>query len=169
MPRNCWTRCNKTFPYSFSAREKTREIESRETSRCLEKQAISALPRKMIYKSRFTNEAKNIMSIRAALYCRVDWRISVENKTQRRISAMTVHHFFGSYPIAYKGGGAKTVTEVDREIALALLKRLWKRELISEETYVSASSSRFFDKRQFTSDTETGNKITEEVSTDGNN
>lgn len=35
------------------------------------------------------------------------------------------------------------MTEVDREIALALLKRLWKRELISEETYVSASSSRF--------------------------
>lgn len=105
MPRNCWTRCNKTFPYSFSAREKTREIESRETSRCLEKQAISALPRKMIYKSRFTNEAKNIMSIRAALYCRVDWRISVENETQGRISAMTVHHFFGSYPIAYKEGG----------------------------------------------------------------
>ena len=60
------------------------------------------------------------------------------------------------------------MTEVDREIALALLKRLWKRELISEETYVSASSSRFFDKRQFTSDTETVNKITEEVSTDGN-
>ena len=50
------------------------------------------------------------------------------------------------------------MTEVDREIALALLKRLWKRELISEETYVSASSSRFFDKRQFTSDTETVNK-----------
>ena len=109
------------------------------------------------------------MSIRAALYCRVDWRISVENETQGRISAMTVHHFFGSYPIAYKEGGAKTVTEVDREIALALLKRLWKRELISEETYVSASSSRFFDKRQFTSDTETVNKITEEVSADGNN
>ena len=52
------------------------------------------------------------------------------------------------------------MTEVDREIALALLKRLWKRELIS---------ARFFDKRQFTSDTETVNKITEEVSTDGNN
>ena len=61
------------------------------------------------------------------------------------------------------------MTEVDREIALALLNRLWKRELISEETYVSASSSRFFVKRQFTSDTETVNKITEEVSTDGNN
>lgn len=54
MPRNCWTRCNKTFPCSFPAREKTREIESRETSRCLEKQAILALLRKMIYKLRFT-------------------------------------------------------------------------------------------------------------------
>ena len=56
MPRNCWTRCNKTFPCSFPAREKTREIESRETSRCLEKQAISALPRKMIYKLEFVKE-----------------------------------------------------------------------------------------------------------------
>jgi len=61
------------------------------------------------------------------------------------------------------------VTEVDREIALALLKQLWKRELISEETYVSASSSRFFDKRRFTSDTETNNKMTEEVSADVDN
>ena len=61
------------------------------------------------------------------------------------------------------------MTEVDREIALALLKQLWKRELISEETYVSASSSRFFDKRRFTSDTETNNKMIEEVSTDVDN
>ena len=61
------------------------------------------------------------------------------------------------------------MTEVDREIALALLKRLWKRELISEETYVSASCSRFFDNRQLTSDTESVNKISEEGSTDGNN
>lgn len=61
------------------------------------------------------------------------------------------------------------MTEVDREIALALLKRLWKRELISEETYVSASSSRFFDKRRFTSDTETNNKMIEEVSADVDN
>lgn len=45
------------------------------------------------------------------------------------------------------------MTEVDRDIALVLLKRLWKRELISEETYVSACNSRFFDKRCFTSDT----------------
>lgn len=59
MPRNCWTRCNKTFPCSFPAREKTREIESRETSKRLEKQAILALLRKMIYKSGFvtTNES----------------------------------------------------------------------------------------------------------------
>ena len=77
--------------------------------------------------------------------------------------------FFRLISHSIQGRGAKTVTEVDREIALALLKRLWKRELISEEKYVSASSSRFFDKRQFTSDTETVNKITEEVSTDGNN
>lgn len=53
MPRNCWTRCNKTFPCSFPAREKTREIESRETSKRLEKQAILALLRKMIYKPEF--------------------------------------------------------------------------------------------------------------------
>lgn len=45
------------------------------------------------------------------------------------------------------------MTEVDRDIALILLKHLWERELISEETYVSACSSRFFDKRRFTSDT----------------
>lgn len=61
------------------------------------------------------------------------------------------------------------MTEVDCEIALALLKQLWKRELISEETYVSASSSRFFDKRRFTSDTETNNKMIEEVSADVDN
>ena len=36
------------------------------------------------------------------------------------------------------------MTEVDRDIALVLLKRLWQRELISEETYVSACNSRFF-------------------------
>ena len=55
MPRNCWTRCNKTFPCSFPAREKTREIESRETSKRLEKQAILALLRKMIYKRELLN------------------------------------------------------------------------------------------------------------------
>ena len=63
MPRNCWTRCNKTFPCSFPAREKTREIESRETSRCLEKQAISALLRKMIYKFKFVKEIYNMKKV----------------------------------------------------------------------------------------------------------
>ena len=47
------------------------------------------------------------------------------------------------------------MTEVDRDIALVLLKHLWERELISAETYVAACNSRFFDKRRFTSDTET--------------
>ena len=61
------------------------------------------------------------------------------------------------------------MTEVDRKIALALFKQLWKRELISGETYVSASSSRFFDKRHFTSDTESNNKMIEEVSADVDN
>lgn len=59
MPRNCWTRCNKTFPCSFPAREKTREIERRETSKRLEKQAILALLRKMIYKYLFVNIVLN--------------------------------------------------------------------------------------------------------------
>lgn len=81
MPRNCWTRCNKTFPYSFSAREKTREIESRETSRCLEKQAISALPRKMIYKSEFV-EVRMIVPVdetnllQAATIHSISWKES---------------------------------------------------------------------------------------------
>ena len=51
------------------------------------------------------------------------------------------------------------MTEVDRDIALVLLKRLRKRELISEETYVSACNSRFFDKCRFTSDTEAMEEI----------
>lgn len=51
------------------------------------------------------------------------------------------------------------MTEVDRDIALILLKHLWERELISEETYVSACNSRFFDKRRFTSDTEAMEEI----------
>ena len=45
------------------------------------------------------------------------------------------------------------MTEVDRDIALVLLKRLWKRELISEETYVSACQHPVFSiKCRFTSD-----------------
>ena len=70
MPRNCWTRCNKTFPCSFPAREKTREIESRETSRCLEKQAISGLPRKMIYKFRFVEPSIPYFSTKEHFYIR---------------------------------------------------------------------------------------------------
>lgn len=81
MPRNCWTRCNKTFPCSFPAREKTREIESRETSRCLEKQAISALLRKMIYKSEFV-EVRMIVPVdetnllQAATIHSISWKES---------------------------------------------------------------------------------------------
>lgn len=41
------------------------------------------------------------------------------------------------------------MTELDRDIGLALLKRLLQRELISEETYVSACNSRFFDRKRF--------------------
>ena len=67
MPRNCWTRCNKTFPCSFPAREKTREIESRETSKRLEKQAILALLRKMIYKSKFEVEEMAVEFVEPAL------------------------------------------------------------------------------------------------------
>lgn len=46
------------------------------------------------------------------------------------------------------------MTEVDRDIGLALLKILRKRELISEETYVACRNSRFFDSKQFTGCTE---------------
>ncbi len=41
------------------------------------------------------------------------------------------------------------MTEIDRDIALALLKRLKERSLITEEQYVSACHSRFFDKKHF--------------------
>ena len=42
------------------------------------------------------------------------------------------------------------MNEVDRDLGLALLKLLWQRGLISEETFVSASNSRFFDRKRFT-------------------
>lgn len=59
------------------------------------------------------------------------------------------------------------MTEVDREIGLALLKLLRKRELISEETYVSCCNSRFFDEKNFTSYAESIEKIlSKEDSTD---
>ena len=41
------------------------------------------------------------------------------------------------------------MTGVDRDIGLALLKRLYKRGLITEETYVSACNSRVFDVNRF--------------------
>lgn len=44
------------------------------------------------------------------------------------------------------------MTIVERDIGLALLKRLKQRNLISEETYVSASHSRFFDLSRFADD-----------------
>ena len=41
------------------------------------------------------------------------------------------------------------MNEIDREIGLVLLKRLWQRKLISEDLYHSAGRSRFFDRRHF--------------------
>lgn len=41
------------------------------------------------------------------------------------------------------------MTEVDREIALALLRRLRQRKLITETAYTAACSSRFFDSKNF--------------------
>lgn len=48
------------------------------------------------------------------------------------------------------------MNEVDREIGLALLKRLWQRGLISEGLCHSAGRSRFFDRKRFVSDKEAG-------------
>lgn len=58
------------------------------------------------------------------------------------------------------------MTEVDRDIALALLKCLHKRGLIADETYISAIGSRFFDKRHFSDDTESVHEMT--IKEDGN-
>lgn len=41
------------------------------------------------------------------------------------------------------------MTEVDRDIALALLKQLKDRKLITEEHYRAACHSRFFDSKHF--------------------
>ena len=46
------------------------------------------------------------------------------------------------------------MTIVERDIGLALLKRLMQRGLISEETYVSVSHSRFFDANRFSDSAE---------------
>lgn len=60
------------------------------------------------------------------------------------------------------------MTEVDRDICLVLLKLLHKRELISEETYLSCCSSRFFDEKNFTSYAESNERtLPKEDSTDG--
>ncbi len=45
--------------------------------------------------------------------------------------------------------GELQMTEVDRDIALALLKRLRQRELITEAEYIAACNSRFFDSKHF--------------------
>lgn len=42
------------------------------------------------------------------------------------------------------------MNEIDREIGLILLKRLWQRNMISEDRYLSARCSRFFDRKHFT-------------------
>ena len=42
------------------------------------------------------------------------------------------------------------MTEVDRDIALVLLKHLWERELITEEVYIAACNSKYFDRKNFT-------------------
>lgn len=51
------------------------------------------------------------------------------------------------------------MTIVDRDIALALLKRLMQRGLISEEIYVSACNSRFFDANRFSDYAESDENI----------
>ena len=42
------------------------------------------------------------------------------------------------------------MNEIDREIGLVRLKRLWQRNFISEDLYHSASHSRFFDRKNYT-------------------
>ena len=46
------------------------------------------------------------------------------------------------------------MTEPDRDIALALLKSLWKRELITEEVYIAACNSEVFDEKNLSLMTE---------------
>ena len=56
--------------------------------------------------------------------------------------------------IAWEKGGL-CVNALDREIGLVLLKRLWKRELISEEAYRAACNAPCFDQKRFASDYQT--------------
>ena len=90
MPRNCWTRCNKTFPCSFPAREKTREIESRETSKRLEKQAILALLRKMIYKLQLVI---SVSIFRVLSESNIGQGYVLDKKHRRSILASVYHAF----------------------------------------------------------------------------
>ena len=46
------------------------------------------------------------------------------------------------------------MTKADRDIALALLKNLWKRELITEEVYIAACNSEVFDEKNLSPMTE---------------
>ena len=56
------------------------------------------------------------------------------------------------------------MTETERDIALALPKRLRQRQLIPEETYLAAAASGCFDRRRFTPDAGAGREtVTEEV------
>lgn len=57
------------------------------------------------------------------------------------------------------------MTIVDRDIGLALLKRLMQRGLISEETYVSACNSRFFDANHFSDYAESADRISAQEET----
>lgn len=57
------------------------------------------------------------------------------------------------------------MTIVDRDIGLALLKRLMHRGLISEETYVSACNSRFFDANRFSDYAESADRISAQEET----
>ena len=49
------------------------------------------------------------------------------------------------------------MTEVDRDVALTLLKRLRQRELITEAVYAAACNSHFFDSKNFTDYSEHAN------------
>ena len=42
------------------------------------------------------------------------------------------------------------MTEADRDIALALLKSLWERKLITEEVCIAACNSKVFDRKNST-------------------
>ena len=62
------------------------------------------------------------------------------------------------------------MTKADRDRALALLKRLRERELITEDIYIAACNSEVFDEKNlspmvepFESEAEAGDEATDEV------